>query len=39
LVDDYAVFYNSGLNLLEQLQAKPKLIVCDFDSHENPTLM
>ena len=36
--DDYVVFCDSGLKHLEQLQAKPSLIVGDFDSHENPHL-
>ena len=36
--DDYVIFCNSGLKHLEQLQAKPNLIVGDFDSHENPHL-
>ena len=36
--DDYVVFCDSGLNHLEQLQARPSLIVGDFDSHENPRL-
>ena len=36
--DDYVVFCDSGLKHLEQLQARPSLIVCDFDSHENPRL-
>lgn len=36
--DDYVVFCDSGLKHLEQLQAKPGLIVGDFDSHENPRL-
>ena len=34
--DDYVVFCDSGLNQLEQLQARPSLIVGEFDSHENP---
>ena len=37
-VDDYVIFCDSGLKHLEQLQAKPSLIVGDFDSHENPRL-
>ena len=36
--DDYVIFCDSGLKHLEQLQAKPNLIVGDFDSHENPHL-
>ena len=36
--DDYIVFCDSGLKHLEYLQAKPSLIVGDFDSHENPNL-
>ena len=32
------VFCDSGLKHLEHLQAKPSLIVGDFDSHENPHL-
>ena len=36
--DDYVVFCDSGLKHLEQLQARPSLIVGDFDSHENPRL-
>ena len=35
---DYVVFCDSGLKHLEQLQARPSLIVGDFDSHENPRL-
>lgn len=37
-VDDYVIFCDSGLKHLEHLQAKPGLIVGDFDSHENPQL-
>ena len=37
-VDDYVIFCDSGLKHLEHLQAKPDLIVGDFDSHENPQL-
>jgi len=36
--DDYVIFCDSGLKHLEQLQAKPGLIVGDFDSHENPNM-
>lgn len=36
--DDYVVYCDSGLRHLEQLQAKPNLIVGDFDSHKNPRL-
>ena len=36
--DDYVIFCDSGLKHLEQLQARPSLIVGDFDSHENPRL-
>jgi len=36
--DDYVIFCDSGLKHLEPLQAKPSLIVGDFDSHENPHL-
>lgn len=36
--DDFVVFCDSGLKHLEALQAKPSLIVGDFDSHENPHL-
>ena len=36
--DDYVVFCDSGLRHMEQLRAKPSLIVGDFDSHENPHL-
>lgn len=35
---DYVIFCDSGLKHLEQLQAKPNLIVGDFDSHEPPNL-
>ena len=34
--DDFIVFCDSGLKHLEKLQAKPSLIVGDFDSHNNP---
>ena len=37
-VDDYIVFCDSGLKHLDALQAKPDLIVGDFDSYENPRL-
>ena len=36
--DDFVVFCDSGLKHLKPLQAKPSLIVGDFDSHENPHL-
>lgn len=36
--DDFVIFCDSGLKHLDQLQAKPSLIVGDFDSHENPHL-
>lgn len=36
--DDYVIFCDSGLKHLAALQAKPSLIVGDFDSHENPHL-
>ena len=36
--DDYVIFCDSGLKHLEGLQARPGLIVGDFDSHENPHL-
>ena len=36
--DDYVIFCDSGLKHLEGLQARPSLIVGDFDSHENPHL-
>ncbi|MDO4741352.1 MAG: thiamine diphosphokinase [Eubacteriales bacterium] len=36
--DDYVIFCDSGLKHMEPLQAKPGLIVGDFDSHENPNL-
>lgn len=36
--DDYVVFCDSGLRHMEQLRARPSLIVGDFDSHENPHL-
>lgn len=36
--DDFIVFCDSGLKHLEKLQARPGLIVGDFDSHENPHL-
>ncbi len=36
--DDYVIFCDSGLKHLENLQAKPSLIVGDFDSHKNPHL-
>ena len=36
--DDYTIFCDSGLRHLDELRAKPGLIVGDFDSHENPHL-
>lgn len=36
--DDYIVFCDSGLKLLDALQVRPGLIVGDFDSHDNPNL-
>ena len=36
--DDYIIFCDSGLKHLEKLQARPSLIVGDFDSHPNPHL-
>lgn len=36
--DDFMIFCDSGLKHLPYLQAKPGLIVGDFDSHENPHL-
>lgn len=36
--DDFMVYCDSGLKHMETLQAKPNLIVGDFDSHENPHL-
>ena len=36
--DDFVVYCDSGLKHMETLQAKPNLIVGDFDSHENPHL-
>lgn len=36
--DDFVVYCDSGLKHMEALQAKPNLIVGDFDSHENPHL-
>lgn len=35
---DFVVYCDSGLKHMEALQAKPNLIVGDFDSHENPHL-
>ncbi|WP_407720641.1 hypothetical protein [Ruminococcus sp. JE7B6] len=35
---DFIVFCDSGLNHLESLQVNPRLIVGDFDSHDNPHL-
>lgn len=34
--DDFIIYCDSGLKHMEFLQAKPGLIVGDFDSHENP---
>jgi thiamine pyrophosphokinase len=34
--DDFIIYCDSGLRHLEALQAKPCLIVGDFDSHDNP---
>ena len=34
--DDFVIFFDSGLKHMEYLQAQPRLIVGDFDSHENP---
>ena len=36
--DDFVVYCDSGLKHLPALQARPDLIVGDFDSHENPHL-
>ena len=36
--DDFLVFCDSGLRHMEALEAKPDLIVGDFDSHCNPHL-
>lgn len=36
--EDFIVYCDSGLKHREGLQAKPDLIVGDFDSHENPHL-
>lgn len=36
--DDYVIFCDSGLKHLDHLQAKPSLIIGDFDSHDNPHL-
>jgi len=35
---DYTVYCDSGLRHMARLQARPDLIVGDFDSHENPHL-
>ena len=34
--DDFVVFCDSGLKHMDALNAKPGLIVGDFDSHDNP---
>lgn len=34
--DDFFIFCDSGLKHLDGLEVHPKLIVGDFDSHENP---
>lgn len=36
--DDYIVYCDSGLKHMTALRAAPRLIVGDFDSHENPML-
>ena len=36
--DDYVIFCDSGLKHIEKLGVRPKLIVGDFDSHDNPHL-
>lgn len=36
--DDFIIYCDSGLKHMETLQAKPNLIVGDFDSQENPYL-
>ena len=36
--EDFVIYCDSGLSHLERLQAKPSLIVGDFDSHEDPHL-
>jgi len=36
--DDYIIFCDSGLKHMDALNAKPGLIVGDFDSHDNPRL-
>lgn len=36
--DDYVIYCDSGLRHMEALEAKPSLIVGDFDSHEKPDL-
>ena len=36
--DDFVVYCDSGLKHLPALQARPDLIVGDFDSHDNPHL-
>ena len=36
--DDFIVFCDSGLKHMDALNAKPGLIVGDFDSHDNPCL-
>jgi len=36
--DDYIIFCDSGLKHMDALNAKPGLIVGDFDSHDDPRL-
>ena len=36
--EDYIIFCDSGLKHMHKLAIKPRLIVGDFDSHENPHL-
>ena len=36
--DDYVIYCDSGLKHRATLRRQPKLIVGDFDSHENPYL-
>ena len=36
--DDFFIYCDSGLKHMEKLNAKPNLIVGDFDSHHNPNL-
>ena len=33
--DDYVIYCDCGLNHMDKLEAKPNLIVGDFDSHDN----